>query len=183
MVASRTVAQFERKYTAVAGKAMDFATLFNAVFANALDGPIAYRVDLTTPVGPSTSGGKLALQHLRLVPPDQGAAIVLGTVSQTENSAEIRTYRHLADLHARRFNNARIPLDPNEYLKLKNRLQHFFAAQGFTMLMVDVTPSLAPPPPDQSPAGSRAGVAVAVALMVVGALVIGILIVAMSSAR
>lgn len=183
MIASGTVARFERKYTAVAGKAMDFATLFNAVFANELDGPVPYRVDLTTPVGPSTEGGKLALQHIRLVPPDRGAAVVLGTVNQTDNSAEIRTYRHLADVHARRFNGARIPLDPNEYLKLKNRLQHFFAAQGFTMLMVDVTPSLAPPPPEAHPANSRAGVAVAVALMVVGALVIGLLIVLMSSVR
>lgn len=183
MVASGAVAQFERKYTAVAGKAMDFATLFNAVFERELEGPVPYRVDLTTPVGPSTSGGKLALQHLRLVPPDAGAAIVLGTVSQTDNNAELRTYRHLADVHARRFNGARIPLDPNEYLKLQKRLQHFFAAQGFTLVMVDVTPSLAPPPPEASPSQSRLGLVVAIGLVVVGGLVIALLIALMSARR
>ncbi|MFO0758891.1 MAG: hypothetical protein U0359_20530 [Byssovorax sp.] len=183
MVASRIVAQFERKYTAVAGKAMDFATLFNTVFAAEIDGPVPYRVDLTTPVGPSTAGGKLALQHLRLVPPDAGAAIVLGTVSQTENTAELRTYRHLAEVHARRFNGARIPLDPGEYIKLKNKLQHFFAAQGFSMVLVDVTPSMAPPPPEASPAAARIGTYVAIGLVVIGGLVIGLLIVLMSGSR
>lgn len=115
--------------------------MFNAKFEAGLHGPVSYRLDLTSPVGPSTAGGKQALQHIRLVPVDGSAAIVIGSVSQPENTAEIRTFRHLAEIHARRFKGARVPLDVNAYRELNRVMHAFFVQQGFAVVLVDVTGS------------------------------------------
>lgn len=157
-----------RQFTAIAGRAADFAALFNAKFESGFMG--RYRLDLTAPAGPSTAGGKQALQHIRLVPMDGSPAIVIGSVSQPENSAEIRTFRHLAELHARRFKGARVPVDVNAYRELIRNLHAFFGAQGFAVVMVDVTdaPASNYPPPMPS-SGSQtpwiiAGMAMAFAV-------------------
>lgn len=157
-----------RQFTAIAGRAAEFAALFNAKFESGFAGQ--YRIDLTAPAGPSTAGGKQALQHIRLVPVDGSPAIVIGSVSQPENSAEIRTFRHLAELHARRFKGARVPVDVNAYRELNRNLHAFFASQGFAVVMVDVTDAPASNYPPPMPAQSSpmpwiiAGMAVAFAL-------------------
>jgi hypothetical protein len=159
-----------RQFTAVAGRAAQFAAVFNANFAAGFEGPVPYRIDLTEPAGPSTSGGKQALQHIRLVPVDGSPAIVIGSVSQPENQAEIRTFRHLAENYARRFKGARVPVDVNAYRELNKKLHAFFVAQGFAVVMVDVTDAPASNYPPPMPAGSSqtpwiiAGMAVAFAL-------------------
>lgn len=160
-----------RQFTAVAGKATQFAAVFNAAFIAGFEGPIPYRVDLTTPVGPSTAGGKQALQHLRLAPRGGGPAIVIGSANPNEMTAEIRTFRHLAELHAQRFKGARVPVDANAYRDLTRRLAQFFAAQGFSVVMVDLTDtpmSSRPPPPPRVHASETpwivAGMAIAFAL-------------------
>ncbi len=167
MVSWRTVPLPFRQFTAVAGQANDFALLFNATFAAGVDG--RYRVDLTTPVGPSTAGGKQSLQHMRLVPLDGSPAIVLGSVSPVLKTAEIRTFRHLSEIHARRFG-TRVPLDVNAHRELCRRLSQFFALQQFSVVMVDVTEtplSDRPPPPLPRAGGTApwiiAGVALALA--------------------
>jgi hypothetical protein len=159
-----------KQFTAVAGRASEFALHFNRTFAAGFEGPAPYQIDLTTPVGPSTAGGKQALQHIRLVPQDGSPAIVIGSASQLENSAEIRTFRHLAELHARRFKGARVPVDVNAYRSLTKNLHAFFAAQGFSVVMVDVSDAPAsnyPPPMEQGSSQTPwiiAGMAIAVAL-------------------
>ncbi len=157
-----------KQFTAVAGQATQFAYQFNAVFSAGFEG--RYRVDLTAPVGPSTSGGKQSLQHVRLVPLDGAPAIVIGSVSPVEKTAEIRTFRHLAEIHARRFNGARVPLDVNAHRDLVRRMSHFFTSQSFSVVMVDLTetPMSDRPPPPPNRGGSQtpwiiAGVALAVA--------------------
>jgi hypothetical protein len=155
-----------RQFTAVAGQATDFALLFNATFSSGFEG--RYRVDLTTPAGPSTAGGKQSLQHMRLVPLDGSPAIVLGSVSPVLKSAEIRTFRHLSEIHARRFG-ARVPLDMNAHRDLVRRMSQFFAQQQFSVVMVDVTEtpmSDRPPPMPRSSSPTAwiiAGVALALA--------------------
>jgi translation initiation factor IF-2 len=63
-----------------------------------------YRVELTTPEGPSTAGGVQARQHLRLVPRRKGYAVVVaGYVDPVTSTAEIRTFEHVAVLHEIRF--------------------------------------------------------------------------------
>jgi hypothetical protein len=54
----------------------------------------------------STGGGKQALQHIRLRPRRQGAAmLVAGTVNQVERRAELRDFDHLAIMYEVRFRN------------------------------------------------------------------------------
>ena len=169
--------RFERKFTAIATQAMDFATLFHINFADGLPGPVHFKIELTTPVGPSTEGGKQALQHVRLIPEDGTSAIVIGSTSQVGKTADIRTLRHLRDVHAMRYKDAPLPVDGSSYQDLVTRLQQFFAAQGHAVVMLDVAkPSMAPPAP--APSGSVSGTVVALVVLatiilasVVGALV------------
>jgi hypothetical protein len=142
-----------RQFTAVAGQATQLAALFNTTFAAGFVGPGRYRIDLTTPVGQSTVGGKQALQHVRLVPFAGGPAIVIGSVSSVQMTAELRTFRHLAEIHARRFDGARVPVDVNAHRELLRAVQQFFVAQSFTVVMVDLseTPMSDRPPPMRRP--------------------------------
>ena len=67
-------------------------------------GAADFVVELSIPSGPSTGGGKQALQHLRLVPRRPGyAAIIVGTVDTVKNFAELRTFEHVAIHHEVRF--------------------------------------------------------------------------------
>jgi hypothetical protein len=164
-----------RQFTAVAGKATEFASLFNRTFSAGFQGPEMYRIDLTAPDGPSTGGGKQALQHIRLVPLGGGPAIVIGAVNQVDMTAEMRTFRHLAELHARRFNGQRVPVDPNAYRELTRHLHQFFASQTLAVVMVDISEGQmsSRPPPAPATGGSQlgwivAGVAIAFALGVGG---------------
>jgi hypothetical protein len=161
-----------RHFTAVAGKATAFAKLFNATFAAGIDGQgqAGFRVDLTAPAGPSTAGGKQALQHILLVPRDGAPAMVMGGVNQADMTAEIRTFRHLAEVHATRFRGARVPVDVNVYRELTRTMHAFFVAQQMSVVMVDVSEaprSSMPPPAPVSPSQTPwiiAGVAVAFAM-------------------
>jgi hypothetical protein len=169
------VPPFQPKLTAVAGKAMDFATLFNTIFGIDTSLP-PYRIELTTPSGPSTAGGKLALQHIRLTPSTGGPAIVIGSANPATFGAEIRTFRHLAELHAQRFKGAQLPLDQERYRLFVARLQGFLISQGFRVVMVDLSqPSLAPA--TAPPAVNLMAIWIAVALLLVGAIVFAVALV------
>jgi len=147
---------------------MDFATGFNIEFASGLKGPVPYRIELTSPVGPSTEGGKQAMQHIRLVPQDGSSSMVIGSWSQVAKSVDIRTIHHLRDLHAMRFKGAPFPLDPAAYQDLVLRLRVFFMSRDHTVVMLDVaTPSMAPQAPASgSVSGSVVAVVVVVAMMI-----------------
>ena len=144
---------------------MDFATRFNLDFATGLKGPVPYRIELTSPVGPSTEGGKQAIQHIRLVPQDGSSSIVIGSWNQVGKSVDIRTIHHLRDLHTQRFKGAPFPVDPTAYQDLVLRLRVFFMSRDHTVVMLDVaTPSMAPPLAATS--GSVSGTVVAVVVVV-----------------
>ncbi len=81
----------EYKYTQVAQKAVSLAELFAARFERKLEGPVCFRVELSAPEGPSTAGGKQALQHIKLLPEGGGLAVVIGSANTTRMTAEIRT--------------------------------------------------------------------------------------------
>lgn len=162
------MASFDPKRTQVAGRATNFAVLFNATFRGGMPGAPDLAVDLTTPPGPSTAGGKQVRQHIRLVPRDGGTAIVVGFVNGIDALAELRTYGHLAEVHSRRFKGASLPFDELSYKDLVKRLQGFFGSQGFTVVMVDVSSSLPPPSGARTgpaPAASSAGWWVALLLL------------------
>ena len=157
------------KYTQVAAKAVSLAELFEARFDKGLDGPVRFRVVMSAPDGPSTAGGKQALQHIRLVPADGGgSAIVIGTADTVRHSAEIRTYEHVAELYAQRFRGARVPLDVPRYRELTQTLAVFFRAMKMTVAFADLDGAAPPSMQATTDEGGGRGSAVAI---VVGALI------------
>jgi hypothetical protein len=159
------------KSTQVAAQALSLAELFDARFAQGVQGPVPFRIELAAPDGPSTAGGKQALQHIKLVPVAGGPTIVIGSASTTQQTAEIRTFEHVAALYAQRFRGAPIPLDARVYRELVQALAGFFAAMrlrvSFSELDRAQGPQLAAP-------GVRPGFNLA--SMVIG-IVIGMVIV------
>jgi hypothetical protein len=142
-----------KKFTMFAAQAMGLAEIFQGVFAGGLEGPILFKVELSAPDGPSTGGGKLALQHIKLLPPDGGTTIVIGSANPVEKQVELRTHGYLANQHAQRFKGATLPIDVEKYKDLIKRLQFFFTDQGMAVVMVDlpkVAEEPAAPPPAQS---------------------------------
>ncbi len=138
----------------VAGQAASFATQFNGALAGALEGPEPFLVELMSPPGPSTEGGKQALQHVRLVPRGNVPAIVIGSVNTKEFVAEIRTYGMIVDNYASRFKGASPPIDPDRYAALVKQMKTFLASQGFTVTLIAVSASVRPPPPGALPSRS-----------------------------
>ena len=159
----------QHKYTMVAGKAMDFATMFNHAFAGGLQGPMTFKLDLTAPAGPSTGGGKQVVQHVRLVPTDGSPAIVIGSTNPVTMAAEIRTHRHLASVHARRFKGSVLPIDPRAYGELTSQLGNFFSAQGMKVGFndsIEASPLSVPPP--AAGGGSKAWIWALVVVLILG---------------
>ena len=100
-----------------------------------LAGSPGYRVEMSAPDGPSTGGGKQALQHIKLVPDGGGAVTVAGSANTVEKQAEVRTWEHLQALHAARYRGAELPLDRVRYAELVKKLQAFFAEQGLRVTL------------------------------------------------
>lgn len=142
-----------KKLTMVAQQAVGFADLFRAIFADGLQGPVPYRVELSEPDGPSTAGGKLALQHIKLVPQGKGATLLIGSANTVEKTAELRSFTVLADQHAQRFKGATLPVDRQRYTTLIQSLHTFFTDRGMSVTVFEHVPSTAPVP-EARPASS-----------------------------
>src|SRR6185312_4105924 len=136
MVAWKEMATGEQKYTAVAAKALSLHELFAVGFAKGLDGPVHFSVELSAPDGPSTGGGKQALQHIKLIPDGGGMAVVIGSADTALNVAEVRTFEHVVALYAQRFRGAPLPVDPARYAELCRTLAQFFDSLGMQVAVV-----------------------------------------------
>jgi hypothetical protein len=147
-----------QKYTIVAAKAVSLAELFAAHFEKGLDGPVHFRVELSAPDGPSTAGGKQALQHIKIIPDGGGMAVLIGSADTTRGVAEVRTYEHVAALYAQRFRGAPIPVDVTRYYELGQGLATFFRAMNMavTFAELDGGVSAAPVRAAAQPSGGRA---------------------------
>jgi hypothetical protein len=165
-----------------AAQAMDLAAMFKALFGKhrVPGGHTLYAVELAAPEGESTAGGKLALQHISLAPEGGGPTIVIGSANGAAKHAELRTHAHVAAQYGARFKGAAFPVQAAAHDELLGKLRGFFAAQQFTVVMMDVAPGAMPgaaPAPgavDEAPARARGGalVLVAVAALVVGAILL-----------
>ncbi|HZS35704.1 MAG TPA: hypothetical protein VFF06_02710 [Polyangia bacterium] len=154
--------------TQIAMQALDFATVFNVLIGKErLGGSPNYRVEMSAPDGPSTAGGKQALQHIKLVPDGGGAVTVAGSANTVEKTAELRSYEHLAQLHAARFKGAQLPLDRVRYAALVKKMQAFFGEQGMQVTLVDAPRGAQPSA--SAPASSSATLWIAVVIMLAGA--------------
>jgi translation initiation factor IF-2 len=159
------------KYTQVAAKAVSLAELFEARFEQGLDGPVRFRVELSAPDGPSTAGGKQAMQHIKLIPPDGAATIVIGSANTTRQMAEIRTFEHVAELYAQRYHGARIPVEVLRYRELSQGLEAFFKAMRLTVTFAELERAPGTPPfklaePGGGNRGLIIGLGVTIALLV-----------------
>lgn len=135
-----------KKLTMVAQQAVGFAELFKAVFADGLQGPVPYRIEMSEPDGPSTGGGKLAMQHIKLVPSDGGPTVVIGSANTVEKTAELRAFNVLSAQHAQRFKGASLPIDPQKFAALIQSLRTFFTDRGMQVSVQDSVPVAAPVP-------------------------------------
>lgn len=98
------VSDLDKLRTRVANQAHSVAKTINEGFEEYKLGAGAWQVELSTPEGQSTAGGKQALQHLRLVPTRPGySALVVGTVNGVLSTAELRTFEHVALTHEARW--------------------------------------------------------------------------------
>ena len=148
------------KRTAFAMQAFGLAEAFNITLqAERVKGPITYRVELSTPDGMSTAGGKQATQHVKLVPEGGGTTIVAGSANPAEKWVELRTFEHLKMLHAQRFKGAEIPLNRVQYNELVEKLRAFFAQEGSCVMRLSEVPREADDLPAPRPAqyGRAAG--------------------------
>jgi len=122
------------KHTQFAMKALDMAEMFRIrVGTVPVQASVPYRVELGTPDGPSTGGGKQALQAIKLIPEGAGATLVAGHANKAGGKAELRTFDCLAQQHAQRFKGAALPIPKESYDALFVRLEKFFAEQGLAV--------------------------------------------------
>jgi hypothetical protein len=136
----------EQNHTAFAGAAVGMAELFRYGFSKKrLEGPVNYTPELSAPDTDSTGGGKQALQHVKLVP-DSGATLVIGTANIVDKSCELRTFRHMDDVHRQRFKGAPFNTDPEQYNKLIDELKAFFVGQHYTVSLHEAAAVTRPMP-------------------------------------
>jgi hypothetical protein len=136
----------DQQHTAFAGAAVGLAELFKYGFAKKrLEGAVNYTPELSAPEGTSTGGGKQSLQHVKLVP-DSGATLVIGTANIVDKSCELRTFRHMDDVHRQRFKGQPFNTDPEQYGKLLEDLKTFFVGQHYTVSMHEAAAPTRPMP-------------------------------------
>jgi hypothetical protein len=172
------VASSKYKYTMVAAKAVSLAELFVQSFDKGLDGPVHFKVEMSAPDGPSTSGGKQALQHIKLIPDGGGMAIVIGSADTTTAQAEVRTFDHIATLYGQRFRGAAIPIDAGKYNELSQTLSNFFRSMNMKVTFAELESSAkaiatAGPAASEPARSGVSGALIAVIGIVVAALVLG----------
>jgi hypothetical protein len=128
----------EVKHTMFAGMAFGLAELFkHSVGKMRLKGDVTYSVELSAPEGESTAGGKQALQHVKLVPDGGGPTLVIGTANAVEKLAEMRTYKHVDELHRQRFKGAPFDVQMGEYETVVEAARKFFTDYKYTVTVVD----------------------------------------------
>jgi hypothetical protein len=153
----------DQQHTAFAGQAVGLAELFKYGFGKKqLEGPVTYGAELSAPEGGSTGGGKQPLQHIKLVPlTGPGHTLVIGTANIVDKSCELRTFRHMDDVHRQRFKGQPFTTDPAKYAAFLEELRAFFAAQHYTVTMHEAAAPTRPMPPIASASRAIAVPAVA----------------------
>jgi hypothetical protein len=163
------------KRTEFALKAFSLALEFQQACSRLrLVGPKAtFRVEMAAPEGPSTGGGKQAVQHVKLVP-DLGPTIVMGQVNGVQKTFEIRDYEYLSDLHHHRFKGQPLPFDRSSYESISDPVIQFFTDRRMRPITSTATPAAVPAVtiPLWKAVGRRGIAALAIVIVVLAAAVI-----------
>src|SRR3954452_12894074 len=94
----------EQTHTVFASQAISLADMFKfSIGKQPIAGDPAYTAELSVPDGPSTGGGKQALQHLRLSPVEGGPSLSIGTVHLVDKRVDLRTFKAVDEIHRQRF--------------------------------------------------------------------------------
>jgi hypothetical protein len=134
-----------QSHTMFAGQAIGLAELFNlTVGKKRLEGVVSYTPRLSTPDGPSTAGGRQALQHLTLVPEGGGATILIGTANLVEQQAELRTFAHVDELHRQRFKGVPFQIDRARYDALLESIRAFLGERKYAVTLAEAPRPAAP---------------------------------------
>jgi hypothetical protein len=129
-------------HTMFAGQALGLAELFNLTIGKKrLQGLVPYAPELSSPDGPSTGGGKQALQHIKLVAEGGGATLLIGTANLVDRQAELRSFKHVDDAHRQRFKGVGFQVDRAQYEALLETMRAFFAERKYGVTMTDGSPS------------------------------------------
>lgn len=114
-MASSPDEKVEALRTKLARKFTTLAESVNTAFVDFAIGSGAWRVELTAPSGPSTSGGRHALLHLVLRPRRPGFPVLVGgVVNPIDKRAELRDFHHIGLVHEVRFRSA-LQITVNEW--------------------------------------------------------------------
>ncbi len=151
-------------------QALDFSGAFRSVVGHLRLPPGAYVPDLMEPEGLSTSGGKQALQRIRLVPSNDGyPTLVVGGANVKSGRAQLRSYDYVDAAHRQHFGKA-APLDRKAYNEFLELVKNYFA-----IARLEVTVEESPTPAAEEPSAppSRLGLAVVglLGLLTAGAVV------------
>lgn len=121
------------KFTMFAGKAVALAEVFKFTLGKEpFVGPSVCRLELSAPTEESTDGGRLAVQHVSIVPETGGPTTVIVTAYQVDRRAEARPYEYVAETYRKRFHTSNFPISPGQFDEMTRRLKEFFQQFGFT---------------------------------------------------
>jgi hypothetical protein len=146
------------KFTMYAGKSVALAEVFKfTVGKEPFVGPTVCRLELSAPGEESTDGGRLAVQHVSIVPEGGGPSTVIATAYQVEQRAEGRQYEVVAETYKKRFHTSTFPVSPGQFDEMTRKLKDFFKQFGFKFEI----PALQPLPGRPGPALPRSTAPVA----------------------
>jgi hypothetical protein len=139
------------KFTMYAGKSVALAEVFKfTIGKEPFVGPTVCRLELSAPTEESTDGGRLAVQHVSIVPEGGGPSTVIATAYQVEQRAEGRQYEVVAETYKKRFRASTFPVSPGQYDEMTRKLKDFFKQFGFKFEI----PSLQAMPRSSTPIAS-----------------------------
>ncbi len=163
------------KHTMVASQAVSLSELFKFIVGmnHRIEGPVSYVPELSAPDGPSTAGGKQALQHIKLVPQTGGVTLVIGSANLVEKTAELRSFAHVRETHRQRFKGAALDLPEEKYGALLEQIRTFFTTRNFRVKVAEAAPVRHEPKSEPEPA-TRYSLAVVIAVAAVSALASGL---------
>lgn len=112
--------------TMMAGTAMGVSAAFNGGFKRPFAG---WSAELAEPVGPSTGGGKQALQPITIIS-GAGERLTIGRVDPVRRAVTLRSYTTVSGMHGQRYNRA-FPVSQADWDKFINTVTVFFKAMDF----------------------------------------------------
>lgn len=138
--------------TLYAQKGLEFVAVFQVKLANR--DVSGYRPMLREPPGVSTAGGKQATQHIVLAPSDPNQHTwTVGFLNVATNTAKLRSFPCMEQLHRARFGSAPFPLNQKAYQDFFETAFALLKERGLLVEVEHELPDVIPP----SQAGSLGG--------------------------